>query len=110
LDKIKVKNILLVHGFWADASCYSEIIPTLLAEGDEVIAVHNPLTSLAGLERSFNSYNCQFIPKISNAENPLGIWMGGQAIGDRLNQPVVELLEFGDLPAWRRLKGPQRMF
>jgi pimeloyl-ACP methyl ester carboxylesterase len=43
----KVKNIVLVHGFWADGSCYSEIIPTLLAEGYEVIAVQNPLTSLA---------------------------------------------------------------
>lgn len=43
----KVKNIVLVHGFWADGSSYSEIIPTLLAEGYEVIAVQNPLTSLA---------------------------------------------------------------
>ncbi len=42
----EVKNILLVHGFWADGSCYNEIIPTLLAEGYEVIAVQNPLTSL----------------------------------------------------------------
>lgn len=42
----KVKNVILVHGFWADGSCYSEIIPTLLAEGYEVIAVQNPLTSL----------------------------------------------------------------
>ena len=42
----EVKNILLVHGFWADGSCYSEIIPTLLAEGYKVIAVQNPLTSL----------------------------------------------------------------
>lgn len=43
----KIKNIVLVHGFWADASCYSQVIPTLLAEGYEVVAVQNPLTSLA---------------------------------------------------------------
>jgi pimeloyl-ACP methyl ester carboxylesterase len=43
----KVINVILVHGFWADGSCYSDIIPTLLAEGYEVIAVQNPLTSLA---------------------------------------------------------------
>ena len=43
----KVKNIVLVHGFWTDASCYSQIITTLLAEGYEAIAVQNPLTSLA---------------------------------------------------------------
>lgn len=42
----KVRNIILVHGFWADGSCYSEIIPPLLAEGYNVIAVQNPLTSL----------------------------------------------------------------
>ena len=43
----KVKNIVLVHGFWTDASSYSEVISTLLAEGYEVVAVQNPLTSLA---------------------------------------------------------------
>jgi len=43
----EVKTVVLVHGFWADGSCYSEILPTLLAEGYEVIAVQNPLTSLA---------------------------------------------------------------
>jgi pimeloyl-ACP methyl ester carboxylesterase len=43
----KINNIVLVHGFWADGSCYHKIIPTLLAEGYEVIAVQNPLTSLA---------------------------------------------------------------
>ncbi len=42
-----VKNIVLVHGFWTDASSYSEIISTLLAEEYEVVAVQNPLTSLA---------------------------------------------------------------
>lgn len=43
----KAKNIILVHGFWADASCYSELILLLLAEGYQVIAVQNSLTSLA---------------------------------------------------------------
>lgn len=43
----KVKTIVLVHGFWADGSCYREIIPALLAEGYEVIAVQNSLVSLA---------------------------------------------------------------
>ncbi len=43
----KVKTIVLVHGFWVDASSYSRIISPLLAEGYEVIAVQNPLTSLA---------------------------------------------------------------
>ncbi|MEQ8963554.1 MAG: alpha/beta hydrolase [Coleofasciculus sp. C2-GNP5-27] len=42
-----IKNIVLVHGFWADESSYRNIISTLLAEGYNVIAVQNPLTSLA---------------------------------------------------------------
>lgn len=43
----KIKNIILVHGFWADASCYRAIIPRLNQMGYEVLAVQNPLTSLA---------------------------------------------------------------
>ncbi len=43
----RIKNIILVHGFWVNGSCYSKITPQLLAEGYEVIAVQNPLTSLA---------------------------------------------------------------
>lgn len=43
----RVNNIVLVHGFWIDASSYSQTISTLLAEDYNVIAVQNPLTSLA---------------------------------------------------------------
>lgn len=43
----EIKNIVLVHGFWIDASSYSQVITSLLAEGYQVIAVQNPLTSLA---------------------------------------------------------------
>jgi pimeloyl-ACP methyl ester carboxylesterase len=42
-----VKNVLLVHGAWADGSCWSKIIPLLEAKGLHVVAVQNPLTSLA---------------------------------------------------------------
>lgn len=40
-------SIVMVHGLWADGSSWSEIIPPLQAEGYNVIAVQNPLTSLA---------------------------------------------------------------
>jgi pimeloyl-ACP methyl ester carboxylesterase len=39
-------SILFVHGLWADGSCWSEVIPPLQADGYNVIAVQNPLTSL----------------------------------------------------------------
>jgi pimeloyl-ACP methyl ester carboxylesterase len=42
-----VKNIVLVHGAWADGSCWSKVIPLLQAKGLNVVAVQNPLTSIA---------------------------------------------------------------
>ena len=40
-------TVVLVHGAFADGSSWNEIIPLLQAEGLEVVAVQNPLTSLA---------------------------------------------------------------
>ncbi len=42
-----VKNVILVHGAWADGSSWSRVIPLLEASGLHVVAVQNPLTSLA---------------------------------------------------------------
>lgn len=41
------RNVVLVHGAWADGSSWSEVIPYLQAAGLKVTAVQNPLTSLA---------------------------------------------------------------
>ncbi len=43
----KAKNILLVHGAWADGSSYSKVIPILQEEGFNVVSVQIPLTSFA---------------------------------------------------------------
>ena len=40
-------NIVLVHGAWADGSCWSKVIPLLQQEGFNVTAAQIPLTSLA---------------------------------------------------------------
>src|SRR5437016_371136 len=40
-------NIVLVHGAWADGSCWSGVIEGLQAEGLKVTAPQFPLTSLA---------------------------------------------------------------
>lgn len=40
-------SIVLAHGLWADGSCFSKLIPTLLAEGHEVMAAQHGLDSLA---------------------------------------------------------------
>ena len=42
-----VKNVVLVHGAWADGSSWSNVIPILQAKGLRVVAVQNPLTSFA---------------------------------------------------------------
>jgi pimeloyl-ACP methyl ester carboxylesterase len=39
-------TVVLVHGAWADGSCWSEVIPHLLNAGLKVVAVQNPLSSL----------------------------------------------------------------
>jgi pimeloyl-ACP methyl ester carboxylesterase len=41
----KVKNVVLVHGAWADGSSWSKVIVLLQAKGYNVTAVQNPLTS-----------------------------------------------------------------
>src|SRR5256885_4740304 len=41
------RNVVIVHGAWADGSSWSKVIPLLQAKGLHVVAVQNPLTSLA---------------------------------------------------------------
>src|SRR6202158_99687 len=43
---VEARNIVLVHGAWADGSSWSEVIPRLQAAGLHVTAVQNPLTSV----------------------------------------------------------------
>lgn len=42
-----VKNIVLVHGAFADGTSWAKVIPILEARGFHVVAVQNPLTSLS---------------------------------------------------------------
>jgi pimeloyl-ACP methyl ester carboxylesterase len=44
---VAVRNVVLVHGAWADGSSWSDVIPLLQQAGLHVTAVQNPLTSLA---------------------------------------------------------------
>jgi pimeloyl-ACP methyl ester carboxylesterase len=44
--KPAVRNVVLVHGAWADGSSWAKVIPLLEAAGLRVVAVQNPLTSL----------------------------------------------------------------
>jgi pimeloyl-ACP methyl ester carboxylesterase len=44
--KAAARNVVLVHGAWADGSSWAKVIPLLEAAGLHVVAVQNPLTSL----------------------------------------------------------------
>ena len=44
---VVARNVVLVHGAWADGSSWAAVIPYLQAAGLKVTAVQNPLTSLA---------------------------------------------------------------
>src|SRR5215831_7549681 len=41
-------SIVFAHGLWADGSCFSKVIPTLQAEGHEVVSAQNSLDSVQG--------------------------------------------------------------
>jgi pimeloyl-ACP methyl ester carboxylesterase len=43
---VKARNVVLVHGLFADGSCWSEVIARLQAAGLTATAVQNPLTTL----------------------------------------------------------------
>jgi len=42
----KARNIVLVHGLFADGSCWSEVIARLQPKGFNITSVQNPLTTL----------------------------------------------------------------
>jgi pimeloyl-ACP methyl ester carboxylesterase len=46
-DFLKTKDVILVHGAWADGSSWSKVIPLLERRGFHVTAVQLPLTSVA---------------------------------------------------------------
>ncbi|PVD52388.1 hypothetical protein DC498_09775 [Terrimonas sp.] len=84
-DTKGVKNIVLVHGAFADGSSWSKVIPLLQAKGLNVIAVQNPLTSfdedIAATKRA-----------IAEADGPVllvGHSYGGMVISEAGKDPKV---------------------
>jgi pimeloyl-ACP methyl ester carboxylesterase len=58
------KSIVFAHGIWADGSCFSKLIPTLWAEGYEVI------TSEHGLDSHRSDVDC-VLRTIGRTSNPV---------------------------------------
>jgi len=70
----KARSVVLLHGLFADGSCWSEIIPRLQAKGLETVAVQNPLTTLkAGVEAAQWALNLQQGPTVLVAHSFSGM-------------------------------------
>jgi pimeloyl-ACP methyl ester carboxylesterase len=87
--KAPAKTVVLVHGAFADGSSWNKVIPILEKAGLKVVAVQNPLDSLAGDVAYTNR-------AIANAEGPVvlvGHSWGGAVITDAgVNDKVHSLV------------------
>jgi len=80
-----IKNIVLVHGAWADGSSWSKVLPLLQAKGLHAVAVQNPLSSIADDVASTNRLiNAQDGPVVL-----VGHSYGGAVITEAGNNPKV---------------------
>jgi len=87
---VKAKNVVLVHGAWADGSSWSEVIPILQAAGLHVTAVQNPLSSLAdSVEATKRALAEQDGPTVLVAHS----W-GGTVISETGTDPKVSALVY----------------
>lgn len=80
-----VRNVVLVHGAWADGSSWQKVIPLLEARGLHVVAVQNPLTSFAeDVAATRRTIDAQDGPVIL-----VGHSYGGAVITEAGNDPKV---------------------
>jgi pimeloyl-ACP methyl ester carboxylesterase len=87
---VKAKNVVLVHGTWADGSSFGEIIPLLQKAGLHVTAVQNPLSSLQDSEAATKrALALQDGPTVLVAHS----W-GGTVISDVGTDPKVSALVY----------------
>jgi pimeloyl-ACP methyl ester carboxylesterase len=85
-----VRNVVLVHGAFADGSSYAKVIPLLQAQGLRVTAVQNPLTSLADdVAATRRAIALQDGPVIL-----VGHSWGGMVISEAGNEPKVAALVY----------------
>ena len=70
----KARNVVLVHGLFADGSCWSEVIARLQSQGIEATSVQNPLTTLnAGVEATTRALALQQGPTVLVAHSFAGM-------------------------------------
>jgi pimeloyl-ACP methyl ester carboxylesterase len=85
-----VKNVVLVHGAFADGSSYAKVIPLLEAKGLNVVAVQNPLSSMADdVAATKRAIAMQDGPVVL-----VGHSWGGMVISEAGNDPKVAALVY----------------
>ena len=83
-------TIIFVHGLFADGSSWSEVIPTLLSSGYDVISVQNPTSSLA----EDVAYTKRAIDRAAGPVILVGHSWGGFVITEAGNDPKVKGLVY----------------
>src|SRR5258707_3158999 len=87
---VKARNVVLVHGAWADGSSWEKVIPILQAAGLHVTAVQNPLTSLADADAETRRV-------LAQQDGPtvlVGHSWSGTIVSDTGNDPKVSALVY----------------
>jgi pimeloyl-ACP methyl ester carboxylesterase len=86
----KVQNVALIHGLFADGSCWLDVIARLQARGVRATAVQNPLTSLqAGVEATRDVLSWQDGPTLLVAHS-----FGGMVLTEAGVDPKVSTLVY----------------
>jgi len=86
----KTKNVVLIHGLFADGSCWSEVILRLQAKGIQATAVQNPLTSLqAAVEATQQVLAWQRGPTVLVAHS-----FGGMLLTEAGVDPIVSAVVY----------------
>ena len=87
---IKARNVVLVHGAYADGSCWAEVIARLQAAGLKAMAVQNPLNSLAE--------DCAYTRRILDLQDGPTVLVahsyGGEVITEVGDHPSVSALVY----------------
>jgi pimeloyl-ACP methyl ester carboxylesterase len=85
----KARNVVLVHGLFADGSCWSEVIARLQPKGIQVTAVQNPLTTLeAGVEATQRALALQQGPTVLVAHSFAGMIVSEAGIHPKVSAIV----------------------
>jgi pimeloyl-ACP methyl ester carboxylesterase len=86
----KVQNVVLIHGLFADGSCWTEVIARLQRKGLNTTAVQNPLTSLqAAVDATKDVLSWQQGPTVLVAHS-----FGGMILSEAGVDPKVSSLVY----------------